>query len=169
MLAGLVIFIIYEVDMQREDEGDKAEALLIYFIMNIIILSLMLLTTLAGCVVYRLDHRERVSEKNPTHSLDVGLLVGASLGQFMVAEVATGARGYPNTLNLSRAVLTVLQLGLQNYFIIEGLHRGSLFTQCRKQLCTPTPKSRRSRERRARRPDTPWPPTPLSSTGSEGF
>lgn len=126
VLAGLVIFIIYEVDMQR---GDKAEALLIYFIMNIIILSLMLLTTLAGCVVYRLDHREHVSEKNPTRSLDVGLLVGASMGHFIisyftiVAEVAMGARGYPNALNLSRAVLTVLQLGLQNYFIIEGLHR----------------------------------------------
>ncbi|XP_056871645.1 proton channel OTOP2-like isoform X2 [Takifugu flavidus] len=134
VLAGLVIFIIYEVDMQRGDEGDKTEALLIYFLMNIIILSLMLLTTLAGCVVYRLDHREHVSEKNPTRSLDVGLLVGASMGQFIisyftiVAEVATGARGYPNALNLSRAVLTVLQLGLQNYFIIEGLHREPFHT-----------------------------------------
>lgn len=129
VLAGLVIFIIYEVDMQREDEGNKAKALLIYFIMNVIILSLMLLTTLAGCIIYRLDHREHVSEKNPTRSLDVGLLVGASMGQFIisyftiVAEVATGAGGYPNALNLSSAVLTVLQLGLQNYFIIEGLHR----------------------------------------------
>lgn len=129
VLAGLVVFIIYEVDMQRTDEGNKTKALLIYFIMNIIILSLMLLTTLAGCVVYRLDHREHVSEKNPTRSLDVGLLVGASMGQVIisyftiVAEVATGDGGYPNALNLSRAVLTVLQLGLQNYFIVEGLHR----------------------------------------------
>lgn len=129
VLAGLVIFIMYEVDMQRGDEGDKAEALLIYFTMNITILSLMLLTTLAGCVVYRLDHREHVSEKNPTRSLDVGLLVGASMGQFIisyftiVAEVATGARRHLDALNLSRAVLTVLQLVLQNYFIIEGLHR----------------------------------------------
>ncbi|TDH02976.1 hypothetical protein EPR50_G00158090 [Perca flavescens] len=76
-----------------------------------------------------LDHREHVSEKNPTRSLDVGLLVGASLGQFIisyfsiVAVMATGAKGYLNGLNLSWAVLMVLQLGLQNYFIIEGLHR----------------------------------------------
>lgn len=139
VLAGLVIFIIYEVDMQQEDEVDKVEALLIYFIMNISILSLMLLTTLAGCVVYRLDHREHLSEKNPTRSLDVGLLVGASMGQFIisyftiVAEVATGAGGYPNALNLSRAVLTVLQLGLQNYFIIEGLHREPFHAQVRQE------------------------------------
>lgn len=102
---------------------------MIHFIMNIVIVSLMSLSTVIGCIVYRLDRREHVSEKNPTRSLDVGLLVGASMGQFIisyfsiVAVVATGARGHLDALNLSWAVLTVLQLGLQNYFIIEGLHR----------------------------------------------
>ncbi|XP_070779779.1 proton channel OTOP2-like [Enoplosus armatus] len=129
VVAGLVTFIVYEVDILKEDENKRNEALLIHFIMNIVIVSLMCLFTVIGCIVYRLDQREHVSEKNPTRSLDVGLLVGASLGQFiisyftMVAVVATGARGYLNALNLSWAVLTVLQLGLQNYFIIEGLHR----------------------------------------------
>ncbi|TKS92006.1 Otopetrin-2 [Collichthys lucidus] len=128
-LRGLVTFILYEVDILQEDEENRNKALLIHFIMNIVIVSLMSLSTVIGCIVYRLDHREHVSEKNPTRSLDVGLLVGASLGQFIisyfsiVAAVATGARGYLNALNLSWALLTVLQLGLQNYFIIEGLHR----------------------------------------------
>lgn len=127
--AGLVTFIMYEVDMLKEDGENRSKALLIYFIMNIVIVSLMSLSTVIGCIVYRLDHREHVSEKNPTRSLDVGLLVGASMGQFIisyftiVAVVATEAQGYLNALNLSCAVLTVLQLGLQNYFIIEGLHR----------------------------------------------
>ncbi len=129
VVAGLVTFIVYEVDILQEDEKKRNKALLIHFIMNIVIVSLMSLSTVIGCIVYRLDHREHVSEKNPTRSLDVGLLVGASMGQFIisyftiVAVVATGARGYLNALNLSWAVLTVLQLGLQNYFIIEGLHR----------------------------------------------
>ncbi|XP_070704458.1 proton channel OTOP2-like [Pempheris klunzingeri] len=129
VVAGLVTFILYEVDILQEDEKKRNGALLIHFIMNIVIVSLMSLSTVIGCIVYRLDHREHVSEKNPTRSLDVGLLVGASMGQFIisyftiVAVVATGARGYLNALNLSWAVLTVLQLGLQNYFIIEGLHR----------------------------------------------
>ncbi|XP_034567246.1 proton channel OTOP2-like [Notolabrus celidotus] len=129
VVAGLVTFIIYEMDILEEDEGNRNRALLIHFIMNIVIVSLMSLSTLIGCIIYRLDHREHVSEKNPTRSLDVGLLVGASMGQFIisyfsiVALVATGARGYLNALNLSWAVLTVLQLGLQNYFIIEGLNR----------------------------------------------
>lgn len=129
LLAGLVIFIMYEVLMLTEEAESRNKALLIYFIMNIVIASLMSLSTVVGCIIYRLDHREHVSGKNPSRSLEVGLLVGASLGQFVisyftiVAVVATGARGYLNALNLTGAVLTVLQLGLQNYFIIEGLHR----------------------------------------------
>ncbi|KAM9346224.1 proton channel OTOP2-like [Symphorus nematophorus] len=129
VVVGLVTFILYEVYILKEDEEKRDKGLLIHFIMNIVIVSLMSLSTVIGCIIYRLDHREHVSEKNPTRSLDVGLLVGASMGQFIisyftiVAMVATGARGYLNALNLSWAVLTVLQLGLQNYFIIEGLHR----------------------------------------------
>ncbi|XP_075942018.1 proton channel OTOP2-like isoform X3 [Anarhichas minor] len=129
VVAGLVTFIVYKVDLLTEDEKNRNEALLIHFIMNIVIVSLMSVSTVIGCVVYRLDNREHVSEKNPTRSLDVRLLLGASMGQFIisyftiVAAVATGAGGYLNALNLSWAVLTVLQLGLQNYFIIEGLHR----------------------------------------------
>lgn len=129
VVAGLVVFILYEVDITKEDKKKRNSALLIHFIMNIVIVSLMSVATIIGCIVYRLDHREHVSEKNPTRSLDVGLLVGASIGQFMisyftiVAEAATGARGHLNALNLAWAVLMVIQLGLQNYFIIEGLHR----------------------------------------------
>ncbi|XP_062295267.1 proton channel OTOP2 [Scomber scombrus] len=129
VVAGLVTFIVYEIYILKEGEEKTNKALLIHFIMNIVIVSMMSLSTIIGCIIYRLDHREHVSEKNPTRSLDVGLLVGASMGQFIisyftiVAVVATGARGYLNALNLSWAILTVLQLGLQNYFIIEGLHR----------------------------------------------
>ncbi|XP_040918949.1 proton channel OTOP2-like [Toxotes jaculatrix] len=129
VVAGLVTFIVYEVNILEEDEETRNMALLIHFIMNIVIVSLMSMSAVIGCIFYRLDRREHVSEKNPTRSLDMGLLVGASMGQFIisyftiVAVVATGARGYLNALNLAWAVLTVLQLGLQNYFIIEGLHR----------------------------------------------
>ncbi|CAL8303965.1 unnamed protein product [Merluccius merluccius] len=129
VLTGLTTFIIYEVRVVKEKEEEKYAALLIHFIMNIVIVSLMSLSTVAGCVLYRLDKRRPVSGKNPTRSLDVGLLVVASMGQLVisyftiVALVATGSKGHMNSLNLAWAVLTVVQLGLQNLFIIEGLHR----------------------------------------------
>ncbi|XP_074512668.1 proton channel OTOP2-like [Sebastes fasciatus] len=131
VIAGLATFIVYEMDMgdDHSDDDKKDNAVMMHFVTNIVILTLMSAATVAGCVIYKLDHREHVSEKNPTRSLDVGLLVGASLGQFIisyftiVAMAETGAKGYLNGLNLAWALLMVIQLGLQNFFIIEGLHR----------------------------------------------
>ncbi|XP_077475855.1 proton channel OTOP2 [Stigmatopora argus] len=132
VFAGLATFIVYEMDMKEDKADDHAkrdQALLIHFVINIVIISLMLVATLLGAVVYKLDRREHDSEKNPTRSLDVGLLVGTSMGQFIisyftiVAMVASGARGHLNRLNLTWAIMMVLQIGLQNFFIVEGLHR----------------------------------------------
>ncbi|XP_034568048.1 proton channel OTOP2-like [Notolabrus celidotus] len=131
VVAGLATFIAYEMQIQKDDHDDekKETAVMIHFIMNIVIVTMMSVSTVIGCAVYKVDHREHVSDKNPTRSLDVGLLVGASLGQFVisyftiVAMVATGAKGHLNRLNLTWAILMVIQLGLQNFFIIEGLHR----------------------------------------------
>lgn len=131
VIAGLATFIVYEIEIQNDDINDakKDNVLMMHFVMNIVIVTLMSVTTIIGCAMYKVDHREHVSDKNPTRSLDVGLLVGASLGQFVisyftiVAMVGTGAKGYLNRLNLTGAILMVIQLGLQNFFIIEGLHR----------------------------------------------
>lgn len=131
VIAGLATFIVYEMEMQKDNSDDdkKDKALMMHFVMNIVIVILMSVTTVIGCAMYKVDHREHVSDNNPTRSLDVALLVGASLGQFIIsyftiiAMVATGAKGYLNRLNLTGAILMVIQLGLQNFFIIEGLHR----------------------------------------------
>uniref|UniRef100_A0A3Q1G3A5 Otopetrin 2 n=1 Tax=Acanthochromis polyacanthus TaxID=80966 RepID=A0A3Q1G3A5_9TELE len=131
VFTGLATFIVYEMEMKKDDHdaSKKDQAVMMHFVMNIVIVTLMSVSSVIGCAIYRVDHREHVSEKNPTRSLDVGLLVGASLGQFIisyfsiVAMVATGAKGYLNGLNLAWSILMVIQLGLQNFFIIEGLHR----------------------------------------------
>ncbi|XP_077353448.1 proton channel OTOP2-like [Festucalex cinctus] len=129
LVVGVVTFVVYEVEITFEDEAVRRHALLIHFAVNIVIVSLMCVSAAAGCVVYRLDRRQHVSEKNPARSLDVRLLVGASMGQFIisyfsvVAAAVTGPGDHLDALNLSWAVLMLLQLCLQNYFIIEGLHR----------------------------------------------
>lgn len=131
VIAGLATFIVYEIEIQSDDSDDTKTdtVLMMHFVMNIVILALMSVTTVIGCAMYKVDNREHVSDKNPTRSLDVGLLVGASLGQFVisyftiVAMVGSGAKRYLDRLNLTGAILMVIQLGLQNFFIIEGLHR----------------------------------------------
>lgn len=131
VFAGLATFIVYEMEMEKEhhEPHKKEHALMMHFVMNVVIVSLMSAVTVVGSVMYRIDRRDHVSEKSPTRNLDVGLLVGASLGQFIisyfsiVAMVATGAKGYLNGLNIAWAIMMVIQLVLQNIFIIEGLHR----------------------------------------------
>ncbi|KAK2833400.1 hypothetical protein Q5P01_017289 [Channa striata] len=131
VVAGLATFIVYEIEIKKSynDNVRKDKAIMMHFVMNIVIVTLMSVSTAIGCAIYKVDRREHVLEKNPTRSLDVGLLAGSSLGQFIisyfttVAIVATGIQGYLNSLSLTWAVLMVIQLGLQNIFIIEGLHR----------------------------------------------
>ncbi|XP_038133391.1 proton channel OTOP2 [Cyprinodon tularosa] len=131
VVAGLATFIVYEIEMKTNffNEEDHESAVMMHLVMNIVIVTMMSVCTIIGSAIFKVDHREHVSEKNPTRSLDVGLLVGASLGQFIisyfsiVAMVATGAKGHLNRLNLTWGILMVIQLALQNFFIIEGLHR----------------------------------------------
>ncbi|KAF3700124.1 Otopetrin-2 [Channa argus] len=131
VVAGLATFIVYEIEIKKNshDNSKKDQVMMMHFVMNIVIVTLMSVSTAIGCAIYKVDHRKHVIEKNPTRSLDVGLLTGSSLGQFIisyfttVATVATGVQGYLNSLSLTWAVLMVIQLGLQNIFIIEGLHR----------------------------------------------
>ncbi|XP_077086781.1 proton channel OTOP2 [Siphateles boraxobius] len=129
LVAGLVTFVVYEVDVAEGDPKKTERALIMHYIMNTVTILLMSIACLIGCVIFRMDKREQVSGKNPTRSLDVGLLVGASLGQFLicyfiiVAVLASGVMGNTNGLNLACAVLTVIQLSLQNAFLIKGLHR----------------------------------------------
>ncbi|KPP57616.1 hypothetical protein Z043_124640 [Scleropages formosus] len=129
LVAGLATFVIYEVDMAMDDKEKKELALKIHYLMNTVAVSLMSVAALIGYAIYWLDKRDHVSEKNPTRSLDIGLLLGSSLGQFlicyfnMVAIVASSATDVLNALNLACSLLTIIQIILQNVFVIEGLHR----------------------------------------------
>ncbi|XP_047213752.1 proton channel OTOP2-like, partial [Girardinichthys multiradiatus] len=131
VVAGIATFSVYEIEMKTnvQDEESYESAVMMHFVMNIVIVIMMSVCIIIGCAIFKLEHRKHVSEKNPARSLDVGLLVGASLGQFIIsyfsiiAMVATGAKGHLNRLNLAWGILMVIQLCLQNFFIIEGLHR----------------------------------------------
>ncbi|XP_022527139.2 proton channel OTOP2 [Astyanax mexicanus] len=129
LVAGLATFVVYEVDVSSGDQEKRDTALTLYYITNTVTIALMTMVTVAGCVIYRLERREHASGKNPTRSLDMGLLVGSSMGQFtvsyftVVAVLGTGVDGHVNALNLAWSVITLLELCVQNVFIIEGIRR----------------------------------------------
>ncbi|KAM4691119.1 uncharacterized protein WCC33_015970 [Rhinophrynus dorsalis] len=126
-VAGLAIFIVYEIEVSSEET--RTQSLTMFYIFNIVALSLMSIGSLTGSIIYRFDKRDMDKHKNPTRTLDVVLLLGAALGQYfisyysIVAMVATSPGGLLNTLNLVYALLMIVQHTFQNAFIIEGLHK----------------------------------------------
>ncbi|KAM9336746.1 proton channel OTOP3-like [Symphorus nematophorus] len=127
LAAGVTVFILYQVWVSQR--GRRLTAFLIFYGYHLAVMPVMSLCSLAGMLVYRLERRANEGGHNPTRSLDVLLLVAAALGQLalsyfsLVAALAVGTRGPLGDLDLSYSLLSLLELILQNIFIIEGLHR----------------------------------------------
>uniref|UniRef100_A0A3Q3LGG8 Otopetrin 3 n=1 Tax=Mastacembelus armatus TaxID=205130 RepID=A0A3Q3LGG8_9TELE len=127
LIAGSTIFILYQVWVSQQQL--RFNAFLIFYSYHLAVLPVMCLCCLAGMLVYRLEMRARMGGRNPTRRLDVILLVAAAMGQIalsyfsLVSALAVGTNGLLGELDLSYSLLSLLELILQNIFIIEGLHR----------------------------------------------
>ncbi|KAM3859918.1 proton channel OTOP3-like [Diretmus argenteus] len=127
LIAGVAVFVLYQVWVSQRER--RHTAFLIFYGYHLAVMPVMSLCSLAGMVLHKLERRAEEGGHNPTRSLDVILLVGAALGQLslsyfsLVAALAVGARGPLGGLDLSYSLLSLLELILQNIFIIEGLNR----------------------------------------------
>ncbi|KAL3051886.1 hypothetical protein OYC64_002000 [Pagothenia borchgrevinki] len=127
LAAGVAVFILYQVWVGQQQL--RLTAFHIFYGYHLVVMPAMSLCSLGGMLVYRLERRANEGGHNPTRSLDVLLLVAASLGQLalsyfsLVAALAVGTQGPLGDLDLSYSLLSLLELILQNIFIIEGLHR----------------------------------------------
>uniref|UniRef100_A0A4W3K9R4 Otopetrin 2 n=1 Tax=Callorhinchus milii TaxID=7868 RepID=A0A4W3K9R4_CALMI len=127
ILVGLVIFIICEVKMTFNEW--KIPALIMYYIFNIVLLSLMSMVSLLGSFIYILDKRSIDQRINPTRNLEVNLLLGTEMGQFsvayfsIVALVSIRPHEPLAILSLMFSLITIIQHALQSIFIIKGLYR----------------------------------------------
>nr|XP_033815914.1 proton channel OTOP2-like isoform X2 [Geotrypetes seraphini]XP_033815915.1 proton channel OTOP2-like isoform X2 [Geotrypetes seraphini] len=127
LMTGLVVFTMYEI--KKDHPEIKFHALTVFYIFQIVCLSLMSLGALAGSIIYRFDERVMDNRKNPSRTLDMALLLTASLGQYcisyysIIAMVVISPKALLNILTLSYSLLLIVQHSIQNIFIIEGLHR----------------------------------------------
>ncbi|KAM8837599.1 proton channel OTOP3-like [Spinachia spinachia] len=127
LVAGVAVFVLYQVWVGQQRL--RSTAFLIFYGYHLAIMPIMSLCCLAGVLVHRLERRAKEAGHNPTRSLDVSLLVAAALGQHalsyfsLVAALAVGTDGPLGSLDLSYSIFSLLELMLQNIFIIEGLHR----------------------------------------------
>uniref|UniRef100_A0A8C9L167 Otopetrin 3 n=1 Tax=Serinus canaria TaxID=9135 RepID=A0A8C9L167_SERCA len=127
VIIGACIFMIYQIQATSLDPS--RHAFVIYYSYYIVLLPLMCAGAVIGTIIHALEKKELDTVKNPTRSLDVVLLMGASLGQIcvsyfsVVALMATNARSMLNSLAMAYSVLLIFQNITQNVFVIDGLHR----------------------------------------------
>ncbi|KAJ0016188.1 hypothetical protein NQD34_014478 [Periophthalmus magnuspinnatus] len=127
LIAGVAVFILYQVWVGQLHH--RLTAFLLFYGFHLAVMPIMSFSSLVGLLVHRLERRVHEGGHNPTRSLDVLLLTVTALGQLglsyfsMVAAFAIGTQGILGDLDLSYSVLSLLELVLQNIFIIEGLHR----------------------------------------------
>lgn len=127
ILVGLVIFILYQLWVSWQ--GFRHLAFLMLYVYHIVVIPLMSLCCLVGLLVHRVERHVKEGGYNPTRNLDVVLLTATASGQLalsyfsLVAALTVGAEGPLASLDLAYSILTLLELLLQNTFIIEGLHR----------------------------------------------
>ncbi|KAF2982088.1 hypothetical protein EK904_000260 [Melospiza melodia maxima] len=104
LVSGLGVLILYEVQVNSSTESSKkSQALTMYYIFNIVCLSLMSLVCIGGSVIYRFDKRDMDRHKNPTRTLDVALLMGAALGQYAISYYSIVAI-HPNYLGSNKII-----------------------------------------------------------------
>ncbi|CAL8282873.1 unnamed protein product [Merluccius merluccius] len=127
LLVGVSIFVLYQVWVGQPQL--RLTAFFLFYGYHLAVMPLMSVCCLVGMLVHRLERRAEEGGHNPTRSLDVALLVGAALGQLalsyfsLVAALEVGAPGPLGSLDLSYSLLSLMELMLQNIFIIKGLHR----------------------------------------------
>ncbi|KAM7381141.1 hypothetical protein PAMA_012125 [Pampus argenteus] len=127
LIAGVAVFILYQAWVSQHQL--RLTAFLVFYGYHLAVMPVMSLCSLAGLLVHRLERRAHEEGHNPTRSLDVLLLVAAAIGQLalsyfsLVAALAVGTEGPLGGFDLSYSLLSLLELILQNIFIIEGLHR----------------------------------------------
>ncbi|XP_030630715.1 proton channel OTOP3-like [Chanos chanos] len=141
LLVGVAIFILYQVWVSQKTH--RLTAFLLFYGYHLGVMPVMSLCSLAGMVVHKLEKHVSEDGHNPTRSLDVILLVGAALGQLslsyfsLVAALSEGLGRTLGDLDLCYSVLTLLELILQNIFIIEGLHRHPSLHKARSKKMEP--------------------------------
>ncbi|XP_076869115.1 proton channel OTOP2-like isoform X2 [Brachyhypopomus gauderio] len=124
LLSGVCVFMLYHVWIDQK--AMRLSALLLFYCFHLVLLPTMTLCSLT-CTLLQ-GQEGQGGGRNPTRSLDVTLLLGTAVGQLalsyltIVAALALGPSGILGSLDLSYSLLSLVEMVMQNIFIIKALH-----------------------------------------------
>lgn len=122
------ILVVYSIHVEKSLEM-RESAILMFYCYGIVILALMCAAGATGLVIYRIEGLSMDTHKNPSRQLDAEVLLGSSIGSWLmswcsvIAVAVTHSNPQYRWCSLVYSVLVVLEKYVQNLFIIESLYR----------------------------------------------
>lgn len=138
--SAITVLVIYIIHVEESLEARHASILMFYWF-EIVILACMSVIGATGLVIYRFEDWPMDTAPNPARTLDSKLLLGSSIGSWLVCWCSviavSGATNSPNYrwANLGYAIFLILEKCVQNLFIVESLYRRRREPEVRSTLC----------------------------------
>lgn len=130
LASSVTVLVVYLIHVEKSEETREA-AVSMFYCYGVVMLACMCGASGAGLLVYRLEDCPMDTGSNPSRTLDTELLLGSSLGSWLmswcsaVAAAAVAGRSSFHWTCLAYSLLLVLEKCMQNLFIVESLYRRS--------------------------------------------
>uniref|UniRef100_A0A672NAG8 Otopetrin 1 n=1 Tax=Sinocyclocheilus grahami TaxID=75366 RepID=A0A672NAG8_SINGR len=128
LASSVTVLVVYLIHVEKSSQA----AVSMFYCYGVVMLSCMCVASGAGLLVYRVEDWPMDMGSNPSRTLDTELLLGSSLGSWLmswcsVVAVAAAGRSSPSFrwTCLAYSLLLVLEKCVQNLFIVESLYRRS--------------------------------------------
>uniref|UniRef100_A0A671KXM9 Otopetrin 1 n=1 Tax=Sinocyclocheilus anshuiensis TaxID=1608454 RepID=A0A671KXM9_9TELE len=126
LASSVTVLVVYLIHVEKSPQA----AVSMFYCYGVVMLSCMCVASGAGLLVYRVEDWPMDMGSNPSRTLDTELLLGSSLGSWLmswcsVVAVAAAGRSSPSFrwTCLAYSLLLVLEKCVQNLFIVESLYR----------------------------------------------
>ncbi|CAM4618741.1 unnamed protein product [Leuciscus chuanchicus] len=130
LASSVTVLVVYLIHVEKSEETREA-AISMFYCYGVVMLACMCGASGTGLLVYRLEDWPMDTGSNPSRTLDTELLLGSSLGSWLmswcsvVAAAAAAGRSSFHWTCLAYSLLLVLEKCMQNLFIVESLYRRS--------------------------------------------
>ncbi|XP_052005740.1 proton channel OTOP1-like [Xyrauchen texanus] len=128
LASSITVLVVYLIHVENSVDMRQA-AISMFYCYGVVILACMCGASSIGLLIYRMEDWPMDTDQNPSRTLDSQLLLGSSLGSWLmswcsVVAVASGqsTQSYRWTC-LAYSLLLVLEKCFQNLFIMESLYR----------------------------------------------
>ncbi|KAL2077516.1 hypothetical protein ACEWY4_027020 [Coilia grayii] len=128
LASTIGVLVVYSIHVEKSEKM-RESAIVMFYCYGIVLLALMCAAGVTGLLIYRAEGLPMDTSKNPSRQLDGGMLLGASVGPWLmswcsvVAVVVTQSNPQYRWCSMVYALLVVVEKYVQNLFIIESLYR----------------------------------------------